>query len=109
MSWLLLRVETPLLSGRGKAVVARFSSELPKQVTRRMCLRTRARSPTAVVGARSEYPAPVLDESVIKSVLAEALAKGGEMAEIFVEDRRSSALRLEDSKVEDVASGRDAG
>ncbi|MGH2807638.1 MAG: TldD/PmbA family protein [Actinomycetota bacterium] len=51
----------------------------------------------------------MLDESVIKRVLAEALAKGGDMAEIFVEDRRSSALRLEDSKVEDVASGRDAG
>jgi TldD protein len=51
----------------------------------------------------------VLEESVIRNVLREALAKGGEMAEIFVENKRSSALRLEDSKVEDVASGRDAG
>lgn len=41
--------------------------------------------------------------------MAEALSAGGDLAEIFVEDRVSSALKLEDSKVEDVASGRDAG
>lgn len=51
----------------------------------------------------------MLEDSVIQAVLAEALAGGGDLAEIFVEDRSSSALRLEGSKVEDVASGRDAG
>ncbi|MDQ3940460.1 MAG: TldD/PmbA family protein, partial [Actinomycetota bacterium] len=51
----------------------------------------------------------MLDESVIKEVLAEALSRGGDLAEIFVEDRRSSTFRLEDSRVEDVSSGRDAG
>ena len=51
----------------------------------------------------------MLDESVIKKVLGTALGRGGELAEIFVEDRRSSAFRLEDSRVEDVSSGRDAG
>lgn len=51
----------------------------------------------------------VLESSVIDKVLAEALARGGDLAEIFVEDRRATAYGLEDSKVEDVASGRDRG
>ena len=51
----------------------------------------------------------MLDRSLVAKILAEALSEGGDLAEIFVEDRVSSALRLEDSKVEDVASGRDAG
>ena len=42
-------------------------------------------------------------------MLAEALAKGGDRAELFVEDRFSSALRLDDSKIEDVSSGVDVG
>lgn len=51
----------------------------------------------------------MLDDGVIKRVLAEALGRGGDLAELFVEDRRSTALRLEDSRVEDVSSGRDRG
>jgi TldD protein len=51
----------------------------------------------------------MLDEAVIRPALDEALAGGGDLAEIFVEDRSSSALRLEGSRVEDVASGGDAG
>ena len=51
----------------------------------------------------------MLDDGVIKKVLAEALARGGDLAELFVEDRRSTALRLEDERVEDVSSGRDQG
>ncbi|MDQ4028150.1 MAG: TldD/PmbA family protein [Actinomycetota bacterium] len=51
----------------------------------------------------------MLDEHVIKRVLSEALAKGGDLAELFVEDRRSTALRLDDSRLEDVSSGVDVG
>ena len=51
----------------------------------------------------------MLEEAVITAVLAEALTSGGDLAELFVEDRSSTALKLEDSKVEDVASGKDAG
>ncbi|MDQ4125825.1 MAG: TldD/PmbA family protein, partial [Actinomycetota bacterium] len=51
----------------------------------------------------------MLAEGTIKRVLAEALAAGGDLAELFVEDRSSTGLRLEDRRVEDVASGRDAG
>jgi TldD protein len=51
----------------------------------------------------------MLDEGLIKTVLDEALVTGGEMSEIFVEDKASTVLRLDDSRVEDVSSGRDRG
>jgi TldD protein len=51
----------------------------------------------------------MIDEAVIRDVLAEAIGRGGDLAELFVEDRSSTTLRLEDSRVEDVSSGRDAG
>jgi TldD protein len=51
----------------------------------------------------------MLEEGMIRTVLTEALRKGGELAEIFVESRRSTALKLEDRRIEDVASGRDVG
>jgi len=50
----------------------------------------------------------MLDEAVIRRVLAAGAPAGG-LAELFVEERRSSSFRLEDSRVEDVASGYDLG
>jgi TldD protein len=51
----------------------------------------------------------MLDDAVITRVLTEALARGGDLAEIFVERRRLSVLRLDDGRVEDVSTGRDDG
>jgi TldD protein len=51
----------------------------------------------------------MLAEKVIAKVLAEALRKGGDVAELFVENRFSSGIRLDDSRVEDVSSGVDVG
>jgi TldD protein len=51
----------------------------------------------------------MLDEAVIKRVLAEGLAAGGELSELFVEDKSSTVLRLDDSRVEDVSSGHERG
>jgi TldD protein len=51
----------------------------------------------------------MIAERTIKKVLAEALSGGADYAELFVEDRRSSALRLDDSRVEDVTAGIDIG
>jgi TldD protein len=51
----------------------------------------------------------VLDESVIQRTLATALRTGGDFAEVFVEDRRSSAAMLDDGRVEELSSGRDRG
>jgi TldD protein len=53
--------------------------------------------------------AQVIDESVVEGVLGVALSTGGEFAEVFAEDRRGTAARLDDGRVEDMASGRDRG
>lgn len=51
----------------------------------------------------------MLDESVIQKVLATATPAGATFAELFVEERTSNVYGLEDSKVEDVNSGREVG
>ncbi len=51
----------------------------------------------------------MIEPDVIQRTLGAALAAGGDLAEIFVEDRTSTALRLDDSRIEDVTSGRDVG
>jgi TldD protein len=51
----------------------------------------------------------LIDESVIADVLGTALHSGGEFAELFAEDRRGTAARLDDGRVEDMASGRERG
>jgi TldD protein len=51
----------------------------------------------------------LLEESVIQRVLGTALRTGGDFAEIFVEDKRSSSARLDDGKIEELSSGRDRG
>lgn len=55
------------------------------------------------------YGGAMLDEGVVKKALAEAVAHGGDWSEIFVEDRSSSTLRLEEQRIEDVASGKESG
>ena len=51
----------------------------------------------------------MLDESLIRRVLASAAGRGADLAEIFVEKRRTAAFRLDDRRVEDVASGGESG
>jgi TldD protein len=51
----------------------------------------------------------LLDESLVRIALDSALSRGGEWAEIFVEDRRSSSAFLDDGKVEELTSGHDRG
>jgi TldD protein len=51
----------------------------------------------------------LLEESLVKSTLGAALRRGGDFAEVFVEDRRSSSAHLDDGKVDNVTSGRDRG
>ncbi|MGQ0617363.1 MAG: TldD/PmbA family protein [Acidimicrobiia bacterium] len=51
----------------------------------------------------------MLDEQVIHRTLGAALRTGGDFAEIFMEDRRSSSARLDDGKIEELSSGRDRG
>ena len=51
----------------------------------------------------------MLDDAVVRKVLAAALATGGEWAEVFAEDRLTHNLRLEDRRVEELVTGRDRG
>src|SRR5947209_1314902 len=51
----------------------------------------------------------MIDEAVVQRVLTAALRTGGDFAEVFAEDRRSSSARLDDGKVEELTSGRDRG
>jgi TldD protein len=52
---------------------------------------------------------PVLDESVIQRTLTTALRTGGDFAEIFAEDKKTSSAMLDDGRVEELSSGRDRG
>jgi len=51
----------------------------------------------------------VLDHELVNNTLSIALSTGGEFAEIFVEDKRSSSAMLDDGRVEELTSGRDRG
>jgi TldD protein len=51
----------------------------------------------------------VIEESVLQRTLHRALANGGDFAEVFAEDRRSSNATFDDGKVEELRSGRERG
>ena len=53
--------------------------------------------------------APLVEPPVLERVLADALARGAEFAEVFAEDRRGTAASLDDGRVEELSSGRDRG
>jgi len=51
----------------------------------------------------------VIAPDVIERTLAAALARGGDFAEVFAEDRASVSARLDDGRVEELVSGRSRG
>jgi TldD protein len=51
----------------------------------------------------------MIDRDVLQVTLERALRGGGDFAEVFVEDRRSSNARYDDGRVEELVSGRDRG
>ncbi len=51
----------------------------------------------------------MLDEAVIRDVLRMALRSGGRFAEVFAEERRSTSIRLDDRRVEELTEGTDRG
>ncbi len=51
----------------------------------------------------------MLDPDLLQSTLATAMSTGGEFAEVFVEDRRSTSAVLDDRRIEELSSGRDRG
>ncbi|HEX6312217.1 MAG TPA: TldD/PmbA family protein, partial [Acidimicrobiia bacterium] len=51
----------------------------------------------------------MIDEAVLDRTIRTALRNGGDFAEVFAEDRRTSSARLDDAKVEELVSGRERG
>ena len=51
----------------------------------------------------------LVEPAAIEAAIARALSGGAEFAEVFVEDRRSVAIGLDDRKVEHLSTGRDRG
>jgi len=51
----------------------------------------------------------VLAHELVNKTLSIALSTGGEFAEIFVEDKKSSSAMFDDGRVEELTSGRDRG
>ncbi|HUP87548.1 MAG TPA: TldD/PmbA family protein [Acidimicrobiales bacterium] len=51
----------------------------------------------------------MIEEAVLGRVLNAALKTGGDFAEVFAEDRRTSSALLDDGKVEELTSGRERG
>lgn len=51
----------------------------------------------------------MIDETLAQRTLEVALARGGDFAEVFVEDKRSSSGHLDDAKIEELGSGRSRG
>ncbi len=51
----------------------------------------------------------MLDRELVEEVLAAALARGGDFSEVFVEERTSTSVRLDDGKIEELTSGMDRG
>jgi TldD protein len=52
---------------------------------------------------------PLIDADVLERVLSASLAKGGDMAEVFAEDRQTSSAILDDRRIEELSSGRERG
>jgi TldD protein len=51
----------------------------------------------------------LVEPAVLERALAAALRRGGDLAEIFAEDRRSTSVVLDDGRVEELSSGHDRG
>ncbi len=51
----------------------------------------------------------MIDHDVLERVLSTAMRSGGEFAEVYAEDKRSTSAGLDDGRVEQVTSGRDRG
>jgi TldD protein len=51
----------------------------------------------------------MIDDDVLPRVLSAALRAGGEFAEVFAEDKRSTSAVLDDGRIEELSSGRDRG
>lgn len=51
----------------------------------------------------------MVDDAILQKIIKRALSSGGEYADIFVEQRKTTAIQLEDNKIEKVIAGSNSG
>lgn len=51
----------------------------------------------------------MIDDEILKKALKAALSRGGDYADIYMEQRKSTSIQLEDDRIEKVVSGAGAG
>jgi TldD protein len=51
----------------------------------------------------------LVEQDILQRVLGDAMSRGAEFAEVFVEDRTTSSATLDQRRVEELSSGRDRG
>ncbi|MGB3056306.1 MAG: DNA gyrase modulator, partial [Acidimicrobiales bacterium] len=51
----------------------------------------------------------MIEADVVDRVLGAALRTGGDFAEVFAEDKRSTSAHLDDGRIEEMGSGRHRG
>ncbi|QGT98943.1 TldD protein, part of TldE/TldD proteolytic complex [Candidatus Syntrophocurvum alkaliphilum] len=51
----------------------------------------------------------ILDKIVLSKVLTEAMSKGGDFAEIYIEEKKVNSIFCEDDKIEKINNGREKG
>jgi TldD protein len=61
------------------------------------------------VTVREAAVGDLIEPDVLERVLGAALRQGGEFAEVYAEDKRSTSAGLDDGRIEQVTSGRDCG
>jgi len=62
-----------------------------------------------VDGTLCEMESTLVEADVLQRVLGEAMGRGGEFAEVFVEDRSTASAVLDQRRIEELSSGRDRG
>ena len=66
-------------------------------------------APCGLDGTLCGMESTLVEANVLQRVLSEAMGRGGEFAEVFVEDRASASAVLDQRRVEELSSGRDRG
>lgn len=64
---------------------------------------------TAIARSLATMSDVLIEPDVLARALSAALRTGGEFAEVYAEDKRSTSIGLDDGRVEQVTSGRDRG
>jgi hypothetical protein len=102
---------SPERAAIGRVVVGHRQIDLRGQSEMHGHVGTISRSRTGGQAAHRNWTAArarglhVIDEAVVSRVLGAALQTGGDFAEVFVEDKRSSSAVLDDGKVEELGVG----